>query len=333
MKNHSIVIGNTALTYGLIIAPMAGVSDSVFRTVCRQHGAEYSVSEMISAKAVHFKDQKTDKLASVHVAEAPCAVQIFGSDPQIMAEAAYDLSRKPRGAILPCAIDINMGCPVKKIVSNGEGSALMRNPKLAGEIVRAVCDASALPVTVKIRTGWSQEEINAVEIAQIAEYNGAKAICVHGRTRSQMYMPPCDFETIRAVKEAVHVPVIGNGDILSGEDAFMMLQNTSCDAVMIGRGALGNPWIFDQIKAYMDHRDWNPPDIDERFCVAREHITDLIAEKGDRIGLFESRKHLAWYVKALPGAAEFRVNVNHCASVDALFALLDQYKNKLLEKR
>lgn len=333
MTNKSFKLGRFDFTNGVILAPMAGVTDRSFRTVCRRFGADYTVSEMISAKALHYKDKKTDTLAAVFEPEAPVVLQIFGSEPETMAEAAYELSRTPRGGVLPIAIDINMGCPVKKIVCGGDGSALMRKPALAAKIIRAVCDASALPVTVKIRSGWCAEEINATKIAKIAEENGAAAVCVHGRTRAQMYMPSCDINVIKDVKNAVSIPVVGNGDICCGEDAKRMLEYTGCDAVMVGRASLGNPWIFREISAFLQGREFSAPSFSERLAVAKEHMSLLAEEKGDRVGLFESRKHIAWYVKALPGAAEFRGAVNNCSSWDELWSLLSEYEQKLSEVR
>ncbi|MBQ2249208.1 MAG: tRNA dihydrouridine synthase DusB, partial [Clostridia bacterium] len=309
-------IGGYTLSHGLFLAPLAGVSDRSFRRMSRRFGAEYTVSEMVSAKALCYEQLskrpvtetrvRTAPLAAVRREEEPMAVQLFGAEPDFMAEAARLLeSGEYRGAcgeIPPAAIDINMGCPMAKIVGNGEGSALMKTPALAAEIVRATVRAVSLPVTVKIRAGWDAESINAVEVAKRLEDAGAAMICVHGRTRAQMYAPSADWSIIRAVKEAVSIPVVGNGDVFSGEDALRMLRETGCDGVMIARGAQGNPWIFSEVAAALDGRPYTPPTKKERLAIALEHAEDIVREKGERIGLPESRKHMAWYLHGIRGA-------------------------------
>ena len=330
----SVKIGNTVLKNGLLLAPMAGVSDSSFRKICISFGAEYTVSEMISSKAIHFKDKKTETLAAVKKEEMPVALQIFGSDPDIMAEAAQKLSTVKYGDCLPVAIDINMGCPVKKIVCGGDGSALARDPDLAARVIFAVKNATDLPVTVKFRSGWSASEITAPTIAKIAEENGASAVCIHGRTRAQMYAPPVDLDIIKEVKKCVSasIPVIGNGDIYSADDAERMFDYTGCDAVMIGRGALGNPWIFEEISARLEGKTYIRPDCDEILKTAEVHMKDLILQKGAKIGVMESRKHIAWYTKGMDGAAEMRAKINTAQSEDELFTLLSKYRTKLKMK-
>lgn len=312
----------------LILAPMAGVTDHAFRLICRRFGADFSVSEMISAKALHYKDEKTAVLAKITADEGPIALQIFGSEPDIMAEAAASLTNGSyhgcKSSARPVAIDVNMGCPMKKIVSNGEGSALMRDPRKITEIVRAMTAATDLPVTVKIRTGWNAASINAVECALAAVEGGAKAITVHGRTREQLYAPPVDLETIAAVKRAVGgIPVIGNGGIASAADALTMLE-TGCDGLMIGQAAVGNPWIFREIRAALNGLPFTPPTIAERIATAKEHLAILAADKGEYTAVRESRHHLGKYVKGMRGGAAFREQSNHAERLSDLCDALDR---------
>lgn len=328
-------IGNTEIAHGLFLAPLAGVSDRSFRRMARRFGAEYTVSEMVSAKALCYEQLskrpvtdtrvRTAPLAAVFREEEPMAVQLFGAEPSFVAEAARLLeSGEYRGAcgeIPPAAIDINMGCPMAKIVGNGEGSALLKDSALAADIVRATVRATSLPVTVKIRAGWDAESINAVEVAKRLEDAGASMICVHGRTRAQMYAPSADWSIIRAVKEAVSVPVVGNGDVFSGEDALRMLRETGCDGVMIARGAQGNPWIFSEVSAALEGRPYTPPTLTERLSIALEHAEDIVREKGERIGIAESRKHMAWYLHGIRGAATARNAVMTATTLDGLRAI------------
>ena len=319
-------IGEIELKHGLCLAPLAGVSDRSFRLLSKEYGAEYTVSEMVSAKALCYEQKcrkeaalRTAPLAAVLREESPLAVQLFGAEPSFMAEAARMLESGDylgnSSEIPPAAIDVNMGCPMQKIVGNGEGSALMKNPHLAAEIVKAMTQAVKLPITVKIRAGWDNAHINAVEMAKMLEDAGAKMICVHGRTRQQMYAPGADWEIIARVKEAVKVPVVGNGDIFSADDALRMLSQTGCDGVMIARGAQGNPWIFEELIARLEGRDYTPPTARERLDVALEHTKRIIAHKGERVGIPESRKHMAWYLTGIRGAAAARAAVMQANSL------------------
>ena len=317
----------------IILAPMAGVTDYAFRKVARQFGATYCVSEMVSSKAIHFRDKKTATLAEIKDDDRPLGIQIFGSDPKVMAESAYLLSTATyehrKNDNIPNVIDINMGCPVRKIVTAGDGSALLKNPTLCGEIIKEVVNASQVPVTVKIRAGWDFDSINCVEIAKIAEANGAAAICVHGRTREQMDEPSANWEYIKAVKEAVSIPVIGNGDIFSAADAIRMLEETGVDSLMIGRGAMGNPFIFDEIQHYFDKKTYTPPTIFEKIKVARCQLEYMIEEKGEGVAICEARKHFAWYLKGERGSAAVRDAINHASTLTELNTIIDRYIDSL----
>lgn len=317
----------------IILAPMAGVTDYAFRKIARRYGASYCVSEMVSSKAIHFKDKKTADLAEIKDDDRPLGIQIFGSDPKIMAESAYLLSTATyehrKNDNTPNVIDINMGCPVKKIVSAGDGSALLKSPRLVGEIIGETVKASSVPVTVKIRAGWDKDSINCVEIAKIAEENGAAAICVHGRTREQMYEPYANWDYIRAVKEAVSIPVIGNGDIFCAADAIKMIEQTGVDSLMIGRGAMGNPFIFDEIQHHFENKPYTPPTIFEKVRVAMEQVSYMIEEKGERVAICEARKHLSWYLKGERGSASVRGEVNHASTLDELKEMINNYLSSL----
>ncbi len=322
------------LPHGLALAPLAGVSDRAFRRVCRACGADYTVSEMVSAKALVYEQRKkgddirsvSAHLASVEPDEVPMAVQLFGHEPDFMAEAARMLTANDyRGCVSPLppsAIDINMGCPVRKVTGNGEGSALMKDPRLAGDIVRAVVNATPLPVTVKIRAGWDKDSINAPEVARICEDAGAAMICIHARTREQLYEPGIHRSVITAVKAAVSVPVLGNGDIYTAADALSMMAETGCDGVMIGRGAMGNPWLFSEIRAALDGTPFTPPPASERFEIALTQVREMIAEKGERVGVAEAKKHLAWYCHGLDGAAAARGRIMQATCYDHLAAIM-----------
>lgn len=331
----NIKIGNYTLKHGLFLAPLAGISDRAFRDVCRRHGAEYTVSEMVSAKALCYEQAskkaekiKTAPLASSFKYEMPMAIQLFGSDPRFMAQAAKMIENMSyigcESNTAPVAIDINMGCPVHKIVGNGEGCALMKDPKLAAEIVHAVVDAVKIPVTVKIRAGWDESDINAPELAKILEVAGASLITVHGRTRSQMYAPSSDNAVIASVKKSVSVPVIGNGDIYSAADAVRMFEETECDGIMVARGALGNPWIFDEITAKLEGRRYTVPTVDDILREAVAQTEQMIKEKGEHIAIAESRKHLSWYIKGMPMAAKVRAEINSAKTFDELRVILSK---------
>lgn len=322
----SLKIGNITLKHGLMLAPMAGVTDRTFRRICLSKGAEYTVSEMVSAKALCY-EQRTKKkdispsstasLASVFEADMPMAIQIFGSEPEFMARAAHLIAERSylgcESDTAPAAIDLNMGCPVRKIVSNGEGSAIMKNPALAGEIAKEVVRSVNVPVTVKIRAGWDENSKNAVEVAKRLEDAGVSAICVHGRTREQFYTPGIDTDIIARVKNTVKIPVIGNGDISTAADAENMFRQTGCDGIMIGRGAMGNPWLFEEIVCALEGREYNAPTPEERMNLALSQFEEMIALKGERAGFAEGKKHLAWYISGLKGSAGAR-NEIMCAT-------------------
>ena len=313
-------IGNIELPKTAALAPLAGVADRAMREISREFGACWTVGEMTSSKGLSYGSKKSEELLEINEAERPTAVQLFGSEPETMAEAA-----KMALAYAPDAIDINFGCPVPKVAGNGGGSALMKDPELAGRIVKAVTEAVDIPVTVKFRAGWDSEHINAVEFAKICEENGAAALTVHGRTRMQMFSPPVDLNIIRLVKEAVSIPVIGNGDIDSPEAAKRMYDETGCDLVMVGRGAMGNPWIFRSIAHYMETGEIPPePTPEEKMAVLKRHIHKLCEYKGEHIGMREARKHASWYIKGMRGAAEFRRECGELTTEDDIDRLIDK---------
>ena len=307
-----IKIGKLEIKGIAALAPMAGVSDMAFRELCVAFGADYTVGEMVSCKGLTMGSKGSAELLEISPAERPAAVQLFGAEPETMARGA-EIALK----YTPDVIDINMGCPTPKITGGGAGSALMKDPALCGEIVRAVVRAAGgVPVTCKIRSGWDADSINAAEVAGICETAGAAAITVHPRTRAQMYAPSADWEIIRRVKSSVNIPVIGNGDVVSADDAMRMLEETGCDMVMVGRGAMGNPWIFREINAmHHDLRPLPPPGIAEKMTVLRRQVARMVERKGEYIALREARKHSAWYLKGMRGAARLR---QRCAALNTM---------------
>lgn len=312
-------IGSLSLLPGACLAPMAGVADRAFRELCASFGASYVVSEMVSAKGIYYGDKKSLELMTLGRAERPAGIQLFGTEPDVMAYAA-----KQALQFTPDVLDINMGCPAPKITSGGAGSALMKTPELCGEIVAAVKRVSPVPVTVKLRKGWDWTNPNVVQVARICEQAGADTVFVHGRTREQMYAPPVDLDSIRAVKQALSIPVIGNGGITCVQDAVHMLRYTGCDLVMVGQGVLGNPWIFSDIRHFLQTGSVpEPPSLEEKMRVMKEHIRLACTYKGEVIGMKEARKHIAWYVKGLKGAAALRrqaVELSSFAQLDGFIA-------------
>lgn len=318
-------IGNVTTENNVFLAPMAGVSDSSFRRICRRYGAGMVYSEMISAKGLYYNDKKTAELMHITDEERPCAIQIFGSDADIMAEVIPKVMEAK-----PDIIDINMGCPMPKIVNNGDGSALLCAPEKIGEIVRKVSNVSPVPVTVKIRKGWDKNSVNAIETAKIIEANGAAAVTVHGRTRDEFYGGVADWDIIKAVKDTVSIPVIGNGDIKTAQDAKRMFDYTNCDAIMIGRGSEGNPFIFRQINEYLETGEvtFNPTPHD-RLLQMTEHLKMLVETKGESRGVKEARKHIAWYIKGLKGASRLKGEIFKISDFATIHHCLTEYINHL----
>lgn len=311
-------IGNIEFENPFILAPMAGITDSTFRLLCREMGCSLSYSEMVSAKALYYKDKNTERLLKVTEEELPIAYQVFGSEPEVLAFAADRLREEKN-----CILDINMGCPVPKVVKNGEGSALMKDPALIRELVSAAVKHAGKPVTVKMRLGWNDENINVIECAGEAEAAGAAAVAVHGRTREQYYSGKADWGWIKEVKKQLSIPVIGNGDIFKAEDALRMMDETGCDMVMVGRGALGNPWIFRELKSLWGNNiEEKPPAFQEIIELMKRQLDMMEKEKGEYAAVREMRKHVGWYIKGVHGAASIRQNVNKIDDISELRSFL-----------
>lgn len=320
-------IGNVKLENNIFLAPMAGITDKAMRTLVKPFSPGLMYTEMVSGKALSYNNKKTENMLRISAWEKPVAVQLFGHEPKILSEIAY--KAEDAGADI---IDINMGCPAPKIVNNGDGSAIMKTPALAGEIIKAVAKSVSVPVTVKIRKGWDEESVNAVEVAKIAEDAGASLITVHGRTRKQFYSGKADLEIIKKVKDAVSIPVVGNGDITDGKSAQNMLDITGCDGIMIGRASQGNPWIFREIREYLENgKIIPPPEISERCEMMRKHIELICEFKGERIGIPEARKHMAWYIKGIRGGARVREEIFKAKTKEEMLEIIKTIEKEISE--
>ena len=314
-------IGNVQLDNEVFLSPMAGVTDLPFRTICKEKGCGMLYTEMINAKALCYDDENTKKMLNLEDDGHPVAVQIFGSDPEYMGKAAFIMNQYTNDIL-----DINMGCPAPKVIKNGDGSALMRNPKLAAEVLTAVVKNSEKPVTLKIRKGWDDNSVNAVEIAKIAEECGISALAIHGRTREQFYSGKADWDIIAEIKQSINIPVIGNGDVFDVQDAVNMLEKTKCDAIMIGRGSQGNPWIFNRINHYMKTGEVLPePTLEEKIGTAIKHMNLAVAEHGEYVAVREMRKHIGWYLKGLKNSAKYRDQINKITDYKEVISMLEEY--------
>lgn len=314
-------IGNVQLDNEVFLSPMAGVTDLPFRTICKEKGCGMLYTEMINAKALCYDDENTKKMLNLEDDGHPVAVQIFGSDPEYMGKAASIMNQYTNDIL-----DINMGCPAPKVIKNGDGSALMRNPKLASEVLTAVVKNSKKPVTLKIRKGWDDNSVNALEIAKIAEECGISALAIHGRTREQFYSGKADWDIIAEIKQSINIPVIGNGDVFDVQDAVNMLEKTKCDAIMIGRGSQGNPWIFNRINHYMKTGEVLPePTLEEKISTAIKHMNLAVAEHGEYVAVREMRKHIGWYLKGLKNSAKYRDQINKITDYKEVISMLEEY--------
>ena len=314
-------IGNVQLDNEVFLSPMAGVTDLPFRTICKEKGCGMLYTEMINAKALCYDDENTKKMLNLEDDGHPVAVQIFGSDPEYMGKAASIMNQYTNDIL-----DINMGCPAPKVIKNGDGSALMRNPKLAAEVLTAVAKNSKKPVTLKIRKGWDDNSVNALEIAKIAEECGISALAIHGRTREQFYSGKADWDIIAEIKQSINIPVIGNGDVFDVQDAVNMLEKTKCDAIMIGRGSQGNPWIFNRINHYMKTGEVLPePTLEEKISTAIKHMNLAVAEHGEYVAVREMRKHIGWYLKGLKNSAKYRDQINKITDYKEVISMLEEY--------
>ncbi len=314
-------IGNVQLDNEVFLSPMAGVTDLPFRTICKEKGCGMLYTEMINAKALCYDDENTKKMLNLEDDGHPVAVQIFGSDPEYMGKAASIMNQYTNDIL-----DINMGCPAPKVIKNGDGSALMRNPKLAAEVLTAVVKNSKKPVTLKIRKGWDDNSVNALEIAKIAEECGISALAIHGRTREQFYSGKADWDIIAEIKQSINIPVIGNGDVFDVQDAVNMLEKTKCDAIMIGRGSQGNPWIFNRINHYMKTGEVLPePTLEEKISTAIKHMNLAVAEHGEYVAVREMRKHIGWYLKGLKNSAKYRDQINKITDYKEVIYMLEEY--------
>ncbi|MBQ5990583.1 MAG: tRNA dihydrouridine synthase DusB [Oscillospiraceae bacterium] len=323
-----IKIGNVEIKKTAVLAPMASVADRAYRILNREFGASYTVSELISSKGLCYSDRKTEELCKITEKERPCALQLFGNEPEFMAKAVKIIEKYE-----PDIIDINMGCPVPKVAGNGSGAALMKDTALSAEIVRAVKAESKVPVTVKIRKGWDEDHVNAVEFAAAMEKAGADAVTVHGRTKNQMYSGKSDMNIIKEVKKAVSIPVIGNGDIASLDDALRMYDYTGCDLVMIGRATYGNPWIFKEIDSYFEGKPFTPPDLETRMETMLYHLRLAMSDKPEHIAIQEARKHFAWYLTGMYGAASFRARCYSLSSYEDAVKLTEDFRKLQLEHK